>query len=109
MGVGVAAGVIGLGMALVLGYRAARWIKSKYRWWIAPAGAAAAGYVMAIIVHVILVHATIVKYTYYKIICYSDWLLWVELVAVLHVAVAGPVPGAAVLQGLVGGSAAEPG
>ena len=46
MGVGVAAGVIGLGMAVVLGYRAARWIRSKYRWWMAPAGAAAAGYVM---------------------------------------------------------------
>jgi len=50
VGVGVAAGVIGLGMALVLGYRAARWIKSKYRWWMAPAGAAAAGYVIIIIV-----------------------------------------------------------
>ena len=45
MGVGVAAGVIGLGMAVVLGYRAARWLPAKYRWWMAPAGAAAAGYV----------------------------------------------------------------
>ena len=42
----MAAGVIGLGMAAVLGYRAARWLKAKYRWWMAPAGAAAAGYVM---------------------------------------------------------------
>ena len=41
----MAAGVIGLGMAAVLGYRAARWLKAKYRWWMAPAGAAAAGYV----------------------------------------------------------------
>jgi hypothetical protein len=35
-----------VGMAAVLGYRAARWIRSKYRWWMAPAGAAAAGYVI---------------------------------------------------------------
>ena len=42
----MAAGVIGLGMAVVLGYRAARWLRNKYRWWMAPAGAAAAGYVL---------------------------------------------------------------
>jgi len=48
VGVGVAAGVIGLGMAVVLGYRAARWLRAKYKWWMAPAGAAAAGYVIVV-------------------------------------------------------------
>jgi len=46
VGVGVAAGLIGLGMTAVLAVKAARWLRGKYRWWMAPAGAAAAGYVM---------------------------------------------------------------
>ena len=55
------------------------------------------------------VYATIVKFAYYKIICYSDWLLWAESVAAVRAAVAGPVVGAVALDGMVGGSAAEPG
>ena len=41
----MAAGIIGLGMTAFLAVKVARWLKAKYRWWMAPAGAAAAGYV----------------------------------------------------------------